>query len=87
MVEERDLIVLGEGTEFFVEETPSHLCGKTLADSGIGATTGLNVVAIRANGSFTSNPSAATELPEDSELVMIGTAEQRHLFLELQREQ
>jgi voltage-gated potassium channel len=86
IVRERELIVLGEGTEFFVEETPRHLCGKTLADSGIGASTGLNVVAIRAQGQFISNPTAATELTEDSELVMIGTTEQRHSFLDLQRE-
>ena len=83
MVRGRELIVLGEGTELFVEPTPSHLAGKPLSESGIGASTGLNVVAIRENGRFTANPAAATELNEGSELVMIGTAEQRHRFLAL----
>ncbi len=83
MVRGRELIVLGEGTELFAEKTPSHLCGKTLADSGIGAATGLNVVAIRDDGRFTANPPATAELQDGSELVMIGSADQRQRFLEL----
>jgi K+/H+ antiporter YhaU regulatory subunit KhtT len=81
MVRGQELIVVGEGTELFVEKTPEHLFGKNLADSKIGATTGLNVLAIRENGRLTANPPASTELSRDSELVMIGSAEQRMRFL------
>jgi Trk K+ transport system NAD-binding subunit len=83
MVTGRDLIVVGEGTEFFVERAPAHLCGKPLAESGIGASTGLNVVAIQENGSFNANPSAESILTEGCELVMIGSTEQRQRFLAL----
>jgi Trk K+ transport system NAD-binding subunit len=79
----RELIVMGEGTELFSEKTPAHLYGKPLAASGIGSATGLNVVAIRENGRFIANPTAATELTEGSELVMLGSAEQRQRFLAL----
>lgn len=79
-----ELIVVGEGTELFVEQTPVHLYGKPLAASGIGAKTGLNVIAIRENGHFTPNPAASTELSEGSELVMLGTPEQRQRFLSLE---
>jgi voltage-gated potassium channel len=79
----RELIVVGEGTELFVERTPAHLHGKPLSESGIGSDTGLNVVAIRENGDFTANPPPSTELTANSDLVMLGTTEQRHLFLEL----
>ncbi len=81
MVRGRDLIVLGEGTELFVERTPEHLFGKLLAESGIGSATGLNVVAIREGDHFRANPPASTELTAGSELVMIGSGEQRQRFL------
>ena len=54
--------------------------GKPLADSGISAETGLNVVAIRENGQLVPNPAGTTELRRDAELVMLGSAEQRMSF-------
>jgi Trk K+ transport system NAD-binding subunit len=83
MVRGREQIVMGEGTDLFVEKTPEHLYGKPLAASGIGSATGLNVVAIRENGRFIANPPATTELTEGSELVLLGSAEQRQRFLAL----
>jgi Trk K+ transport system NAD-binding subunit len=78
----RELIVVGEGTELFVEPIPAGLVGKPLAASGIGAATGLNVIAIRDNGELVANPPATTLLPAAGELVMLGTAEQRQKFLD-----
>lgn len=83
MVLERELIVVGEGTELFVEPVPKDLIGASLESSAIGARTGLNVIGLRVNGSTIANPIATTELVEGSELVMLGTPEQRHAFLEL----
>lgn len=81
----RELVVVGEGTELFVEPIPSQLAGRPLMESEIGSTTGLNVIGIRANGGLAANPSGSTLLPEGGELVMIGTSEQRHRFLDLAR--
>ena len=78
---DRELVVVGEGTELFVEPIPPHLVGKPLSSSEIGAQSGLNVIGIRQDGSLAANPSASTELVAGSELVMIGTAEQRQRFL------
>ncbi len=83
MVRGRELIVLGEGTELFSEDTPKQLVGKPLSESGIGARTGLTVVALRDSGRYTANPAPSTELTAGSELVMIGSAEQRRRFQEL----
>lgn len=80
IVQDSDLIVVGEGTELFVEPIPENLAGKRLGESEIGSRTGLNVVGIRIDGVLGSNPSAATELVAGGELVMIGTAEQRVEF-------
>ncbi|MGB0621627.1 MAG: potassium channel family protein [Myxococcota bacterium] len=83
MILGRELVVVGEGTELFVEPIPRKLAGRSLADSEIGAATGLNVIGIRAGGVLTSNPAGATVLPAGGELVMIGTSEQRQRFLAL----
>jgi Trk K+ transport system NAD-binding subunit len=83
MILGRELIVVGEGTELFVEPIPPSLAGKLLAASGIGAETGLNVIAIREDGHLHPNPPASTQLPANGELVMLGTTEQRQSFLEL----
>jgi hypothetical protein len=41
------------------------------------------VIAVRHAGVSKTNPSAATELPRDAELVMLGTPEQRRQFVKL----
>lgn len=71
-----DLVVLGEGANLFVEAVPASLQGKTLAESGIGARTGLNVIAVRREGHSLTNPPASTELAAGAELVMLGTVAQ-----------
>ena len=78
-------MVVGEGTELIVEPVPKRLVGKELGSSEIGSRTGMNVIGIRANGEFMANPAASTELEAGSELVMIGTAEQRQSFLDLRK--
>ena len=83
MVQGRELVILGEGAELFIERVPPTLAGKRLGESGIGAQTGLNVIAVRHAGVSKTNPSAGTELPQDAELVMLGTAEQRRHFVQL----
>ena len=54
--------------------------GKTLAESGIGARTGLNVIAVQSADAVLANPSASTQLGSGRELVMLGTPEQHHVF-------
>jgi len=83
LVEDRELVVVGQGAELFVEPVPPTLAGKTLGESGLGAKAGLNVIAVRLDGTGTTNPSASDELPADGELVMLGTAEQHQRFREL----
>jgi len=77
-----DLVVFGEGADLFVEPGPPTLAGKTLAESGIGAKVGLNVIAIHVDGSSITNPSASTELVPGAELVMLGTVLQHQKFFE-----
>ena len=79
----RELVVLGEGVELFSMEVPPPLHGKALAETEIGARTGLNVLAIQQNGTLITNPPASTRLTPDAELIMLGDTQQRQEFIEL----
>ena len=76
----RETVVIGEGVDVFVEPIPASLDGKTLAQSGIGANTGLNVIALQTQAGAATQPSAGTLLTSDAQLVLCGTAEQRETY-------
>ena len=77
------LAELGESAEVFVVPVPKALGGKPLAESGIGAKTGLLVVGVQEDDGVIANPPAATILPPGGELAMLGDADQRHRFAEV----
>jgi Trk K+ transport system NAD-binding subunit len=79
----RDPVMMGEGVDIFLVKLPASLYGKTIAQSDIGAQTGLIVVALRKEGSTLTNPSAATPLIAGSQLLVLGTAEQRQMFSDI----
>ena len=84
IVQQRELFVLGEGADVTVQPIPSTLAGKSLDESQIGATTGLNVIAIRNNGESLTNPPASAVLPEGGDLVLVGSAQQHQAFRDLE---
>lgn len=81
----KELVVLGEGLDLFSVPVPQPLKGETLARSGIGAETGLIVIGIQKNGTFSGNPPASAVLEPGAELVMMGDAAQRQRFADLYR--
>lgn len=80
LVQGRELGVLGEGVELFAVPPPPPLVGLTLAQSGIGARTGLSVIGIQQNGRVVTNPPSSTTLLRESELIMLGSTQQRQVF-------
>lgn len=78
----RELVVLGEGVNLFSVPVPRGLVGKTLAESRIGALTGLSVVAVREDGQVRTDLLATTRLDPAAQLVMVGHAEQQEEFEE-----
>ncbi len=76
----QELTVLGEGINLFIIPTPPSLEGKSLAESGIGAKTGLSVIAIKENSKVVTLLSANTLLPKGAEIVMLGNIEMRNEF-------
>jgi voltage-gated potassium channel len=79
----RPLVLLGEGVELLEAAIPRSLEGVTLGESGIGARTGLNVVALEAGGEVIQTPSAAQPLPPGSRIIMVGSAEGAERFREI----
>ncbi|HUP51651.1 MAG TPA: NAD-binding protein [Longimicrobiales bacterium] len=82
IVRGREIVVLGEEVNLFYIEVPTALAGKTLAEAEIGARTGLNVIAIQRNGRVDTELGRDLRLPNDSELVALGSTEQRMRFSE-----
>jgi len=80
IVQGRELIVLGEGVDLFYVPLPQSLADKTLADAGIGARTGLNVIGVQKDGHIVTNLTPDQRLVRGSTLVALGSAEQREHF-------
>ncbi|HEX3037120.1 MAG TPA: TrkA family potassium uptake protein, partial [Thermodesulfobacteriota bacterium] len=83
LLQGKEVCVLGEGFDLFYVSLPKSLEGKKLAESDIGAHTGLNVIAVQQDGNVITNPSPSTTLLPGSELVMLGNIQQRQEFAEL----
>ncbi|WP_308469762.1 TrkA C-terminal domain-containing protein [Gelidibacter japonicus] len=64
----------------FIIPIPKSLEGKSLAESDIGAKTGLSVIAIKENSEVMTLLSAKTILPHGAEIVMLGNIEMKHKF-------
>ena len=76
----KELLVLGENVDVFSVRLPRVLHGKTLAETGIGAFTGMSVIALQIDGEVRTDVTGTTVLPPGAELVMLGDAEQREGF-------
>jgi voltage-gated potassium channel len=76
----RELVILGEGVELFYQRVPKVIEEQTLAECGIGAKTGLTVIAIEENGAVVTNPSAGDRLHAGARLIMVGSPAQRQEF-------
>lgn len=77
LLQGRDLVIVGEQVDVFVVPVPPPLVDRTLAESGIGANTGLTVIGIQMDDVMLDAPVAATTLKAGAQLVLLGTAEQR----------
>jgi Trk K+ transport system NAD-binding subunit len=80
IVQERELVMLGEGVDIYSIPVPSSLAGKTLAEAEIGARTGLNVIALEEDEGIVTHLPPDRRLVEDSALIALGSPEQRERF-------
>ncbi|PEN05210.1 potassium transporter TrkA [Longimonas halophila] len=79
---DKELVVMGEGLDLFTRTVPAALNDQTLAESGIGARTGLTVVAVLCpNRDLITQVRADTRLEEGMNLLMVGTDAQYQSFV------
>ncbi len=76
----QELLVIGEGVELFVMPAPSSLVGRDLVGCAVSERTGLTIVGVQQNGVVVTNPPGSTSLQKDTELIMLGSNEQRQAF-------
>jgi voltage-gated potassium channel len=78
-----DLMVLGEGMDLFRVAVPVELGGLSLAESRIGERTGLTVVAVQQDGEIVTALGPDFRLRAGSEMLTIGSHEQREKLARL----
>lgn len=82
ILERNDIVTLAEGLNVFTTKTPPELVGKNLMESQIRQKTGCNIISIRSDSEQTINPDPEFEIPQNSELVLVGTTEDEKKFME-----
>ncbi|MBK9128656.1 MAG: NAD-binding protein [Phycisphaerales bacterium] len=80
LLERGNTLMLAEGLDIFRVPVPASLAGRTLAESDLRAETGCNVVAIVRGGRTEISPPATAALPDDGEIVLIGTLDAEARF-------
>lgn len=83
IAQRREVIVLGEGVDLFYIPVPNSIADKTLAETAIGARTGLNVIAIHEDGKVLTDLGPRRQLARGTSLLALGSADQRRRFAEL----
>ena len=84
VLQDRELVLLGQGIEFYTLPVSAALEGKTLEETGVAERTGLNVIAIDdRGGTVVSNPPVSRRVEAGEHLLAVGTGEQRARFVEI----
>ena len=78
-----DLLMVAEGLDVFKVPVPEELVGKTLAEADLRQRTNCSVIGIDSHDKTTTNPEPDSRLPEQGEIVLIGTPESETEFLKL----
>jgi Trk K+ transport system NAD-binding subunit len=74
-------VLLGEGVELFSVPVPPSLAGTPLLESAIGSKTGLSAVALKRGDELIAPLSSEMVLESGTDLVMLGSHEQRAAFI------
>lgn len=82
VLDDSELMLLGEGLDFFSLPVPASLLGRSLTESAIGARTGLHVVGIERESELIASPTPDHRLSPGEKLLAIGTSAQRDTFTE-----
>ena len=77
------ILMVAEGLDLFEVRVPAGLAGRTIVESSIRERTGCSVVAIRTERGMEVVPNPSATLPQQADIVLIGTVEAEERFLKL----
>ncbi|MBT5832558.1 MAG: hypothetical protein HOH77_20400 [Candidatus Latescibacteria bacterium] len=83
LLERSDTLMVAEGLDVFKLKIPKSLVGKTIATSAIHRNTGCTLVAINTDTDLQINPDPNLPMPEDAEIILIGSTEGENQFIDL----
>ena len=83
LLERSDTLMIAEGLDVFKLKMPKSLAGKTLAQSAIHSKTGCTMIAINTGGELQINPNPNVPLPDDAEIILIGSTDGENQFLDM----
>ena len=81
LLERSDTLMVAEGLDVFKMKVPKTLVGKTIAESAIRRKTGCTLIALNIDNHLQINPEPHVCLPENAEIILIGSTEAENLFL------
>jgi voltage-gated potassium channel len=68
-----ETLLVAQGLNVFRVPIPDELVGRTLAETHVHRRTGCNVVAVERDGEIVANPAPDSPLPDEGDLVLVGT--------------
>ena len=74
------VVMVAEGLEMFSIDIPESLVGKSIVQSNIRQKTGCTIAALKFPDSMNINPDPHSPLPEEGQIIMIGSYEAEDLF-------
>jgi Trk K+ transport system NAD-binding subunit len=78
-----EILMLAEGLDLFKLPVPSSLAGRSFADAQVRERSGVSIVAVVQGEHTEINPDPAVPLPEDAEILVIGSEEAEARFLDI----
>lgn len=83
LLQRSDILMVAEGLDLIKVKVPKQLAGHTIADSSIRKETGCTVIAVKIEDAMNINPEPSLVLPEDGEIILIGTVESENRFFKI----
>lgn len=83
LLKRSDILMVAEGLDLLKVKVPVQLAGKSIAKSSIRQETGCTIIAVRGPDGLQINPDPFMVLPEDAEIILIGTVEAENKFFSL----
>lgn len=77
-----EILMLAEGLDLFKLPVPKSLAGRSIVEASVRERTGVSIVALARGDEIEVNPDPTRPLPEDGEILLIGTDEAEARFLE-----